>query len=746
LTSTKWQPPRPSVFTPFLRRFTDEKARDVAETRALYKDVTARHRASKWSREDIIEDFAEVLFADIQVPVPEVLGVPVFELLVELLKLEKPIFSTPPNDPDLGALSLKGLVDLRRFLRAQEHFLDHEDATIDTLAGELLGILDGVMGELPTLDSPSPFTIPLICVLPNPQLIVEKIGGTLLHEKALDLGLFAEINEQRELNLCEAYGIVPGAEIRKVLKPISEMDWSPQEAVKAVMKRTPFHDFLMTPVPLKFDHETRYSHVHVVGGSGAGKTQLLQSLILNDLQSEQPPALIIVDSQSDLISKISRLDVFHPDHGELRGKLTIITPRDIDYPPAINIFDINKGRIGSYGAAMREQVVAGVIQTFDYLFAGLLGADLTAKQSVFFRFVARLMLVLPETMGRNATILDMMNLMDDIGPYRDAIRTLPSIQRNFFERDFNNSGFRQTKEQIRYRLQAILENPTLERLFTSTRTKIDLFAEINNGGIILIDTAKDFLKDGSAHFGRIFISLVLQAALERAAIPEHKRRPAFLVVDEAADYFDDNIDDLLTQVRKYKMGCLFAHQFMDQCSSTLRASLAANTSTKLCSALSMSDARSFAADMRTTPDQILSQKKLHFSCYVRNVTPEAVSIPVQAGRMERQPRMSDDAYDDLRAANFYKVSTALDPVEEPDGNDDAKPGQGDPVEDYPAPRARAPTPASKRTPHQAAPRASKPIKPKAGPDTPGPVKSKAEPKAPKPATPLSDPNDPATEW
>ena len=61
-------------------------------------------------------------------------------------------------------------------------------------------------------------------------------------------------------------------------------------------------------------------------------------------------------------------------------------------------------------------MVAGVIETFDYLFSGLIGADLTAKQSVFFRFVARLLIALPETLGRNATILDMIALMDDPGP------------------------------------------------------------------------------------------------------------------------------------------------------------------------------------------------------------------------------------------------------------------------------------------------------------------------------------------
>ena len=266
---------------------------------------------------------------------------------------------------------------------------------------------------------------------------------------------------------------------------------------------------------------------------------------------------------------------------------------------------MNRERLGEYDEATKEQVTAGVIQTFDYLFNGLLGADLTAKQGVFFRFVARLMLALPETMGRNATILDLIDLMDDAAPYQKAIESLPPIQRNFFERDFKSKTFAQTKEQIRYRLNAILENPTLARLFTSPRTKIDLFTALNNNAIILVDTAKDFLKGSSAHFGRIFISLVLQAVLERAALPEHERKPAFLIVDEAASYFDSNMDDLLTEARKYKLGCVFAHQFLDQCTHSLKSSLAANTSIKMASGVSMTDARQLAPDLRTTADFIL---------------------------------------------------------------------------------------------------------------------------------------------
>ncbi len=92
--------------------------------------------------------------------------------------------------------------------------------------------------------------------------------------------------------------------------------------------------------------------MHVVGGSGAGKTTLLQNLILHDLHSEDRPALIIIDSQGDLINKISRLALFDPDDGPLAGRLVLISPKDIKHPPAVNIFDVNRERLGSYGRAM----------------------------------------------------------------------------------------------------------------------------------------------------------------------------------------------------------------------------------------------------------------------------------------------------------------------------------------------------------------------------------------------------------
>lgn len=649
-------PFKPSVFTPFLRRFTDERARDLDDLRSLYAQVRSLHRASPYSNDRAIYQVGADLYTECADLFPGEVLRNIAALMQEVTRLERTIFEFPEIDWDVAHLTLKEQIDLNRFLTAKQYFHTHEERLIAEFKDGLKRLVVALTLGIPDTLGPSPFSVPIMNVLEEPRLLIDRLYNVVCEDKFVNTGLFADLRERLYANLCHASNVVPHSDHKRPLKHAVDRDESLSELVDTYLAGTPFVPYLNYPIPLKLTHEDRFSHMHVVGGSGAGKTQLLQNLILHDLQSDDPPALVIVDSQTDLINKLSHLALFDPDTGPLADRLLLITPRDIQYPPAVNIFDVNRERLGGYDEATKEQVTAGVIQTFDYLFGGLLGADLTAKQGVFFRFVARLMLALPDTLGRNATILDFINLMDDAAPYRAAIESLPPIQRNFFERDFSSKTFAQTKEQIRYRLNAILENPTLARLFTSPKTKIDLFDALNNGSIILVDTAKDFLKGSSSHFGRIFISLVLQAVLERAALPEHCRKPAFLIVDEAAAYFDSNIDDLLTEARKYKLGCVFAHQFLDQCTGALRSSLAANTSIKMASGVSMSDARVLAPDLRATPDFILSQPRLQFAAHIRNVTPQAVSIPVPVGALEAEPRLSQATYERLKMANRERVS------------------------------------------------------------------------------------------
>ena len=632
--------PKPSTYTPFLRRFTNEREREFTETRQLYEWVKHHQDRFQETKETIggrVYDRLKTL--------PEAVVLPLIYAMYDLLTAEQYMWELPP--PDLERMSAEEFVDYRNLLYKKQYFFLNQGRLLDLLHKTLMRVVYGLGAELPDLEDPSPFTIPFIYALPDPKSVVERVYATLFDQELADARMFRAVAFQFGRNLCEMTGQEVGKPLNRPLKHATDSTLPLDEIAKQYLRDTPFLEVFNTPVPLKLTRNDRMNHMHIVGGTGAGKTTLIENLILHDLASDDPPSLVVIDPHGDMLDRLLRADLGFED------RLIYINPRDIEHPPALNVFALNRERMTHYDEATREQVMASAIQTFDYLFEGL-GAEVTAKQSVFFRYVIRLMLSFPETMGRNATILDMMKLMQDPVPYGRAIQGLSGTAREFFLHDFSNKTFAQTKEQIRYRLQAILQTPTMERLLTAPETKIDLFGALNSGSIILVDTAKEFLKDGSATFGKFFISLVLQAVMERTVIPEHQRKDTFLIVDEAADYFSSDINDILNETRKYRCGLILAHHYLGEAAHGLQSSLATNTGAKFVSQVSAQDARAFASDMRTTADFILGQPKLQFAAHIRNVTPQAVSIPIAP----RQPLPQRPAsfYDAMIHRNRGRVS------------------------------------------------------------------------------------------
>ncbi|HEX5182043.1 MAG TPA: type IV secretion system DNA-binding domain-containing protein [Allosphingosinicella sp.] len=634
----------PSTYTPFLRRFGSERARELKEVRALYDRLVAYQRHLPETKQSIAARVVD-LYDYRPLAVREVLD----QALWELLEEERQIWELP--DPDFGRMNLREFVEYRNLLTAKSHFFANQEEMLELLEDGLVRVLCGPMSELPETEDPSPFTIPLANALPDTGLVVEKIFGTLADY--FDRGLFKGVTRTIYENGCQLSGRDPNdPNSRKPLIPASESKLKGSDVVRAYLRSTPFERIFAAPIPLKLTHEERYNHWHVLGGSGHGKSLLIEQLINFDVSHDDHPSIVLIDPHSDLVRKLMRSPLGAYD------KVILFDPRDTAFPIALNPLAVNRERLGKYDEGTREQVTAGVIQTFGYLWNGLTNLTLTGKQDVFFRYVTRLLLTLPEVRGENATILDMLRLMTDAKAYEDVIEALPPIPKDFFRTDFSQKTFDGTKEQVRYRIQAIIENPTMARLFTAAETKVDFFTELNAGSIILVDTAKDFLKEGSAIFGKLMISLILQAVLERAAIPERQRKPTFLMVDEAGSFFSQNIDDLLTEARKYKCGLLLAHQYLDQASGSLRASLAANTGIKFAGGLSAADASVMAREMRTDADFILSQPKRHFAGFIRGTTPQAVSIPIELP--QEQDRLSDDAFHLVMERNRARVSLGTD--------------------------------------------------------------------------------------
>jgi hypothetical protein len=235
----------------------------------------------------------------------------------------------------------------------------------------------------------------------------------------------------------------------------------------------------------------------------------------------------------------------------------------------------------------------------------MLGAELTQKQGVIFRYLARLMLAIP-----GGTIRTLMQLMEDGKPFKSYMDGLDGSARYFFQTEFFHPSFAATKKQILRRLWGVLSTPAFERMFAQDANKLDLFEAMNEGKIILVSTAKDLLKqEGSSIFGRFFIALLAQAAQERSILAPRERTPTFVYVDEAQEYFDESVETILNQARKYRMGLTLAHQALDQLSPRLKGVLASNTSMKCAGGVSARDARALSEELHTEPDFIESMRR-----------------------------------------------------------------------------------------------------------------------------------------
>ncbi|MEO1478541.1 MAG: ATP-binding protein, partial [Bacteroidota bacterium] len=473
---------------------------------------------------------------------------------------------------------------------------------------------------------------------------------------------FKGLREQLDLNLQRTHRT----------QPIFPRDYKGEDVVGTYLSGTPLAELFRLKTPFAIPEERRFEHLHMVAGSGHGKTQTLQYFIAQDLPAvaRGDRSVVVIDSQGDLIANILRARHLPPE------RIVLIDPEDIEWPVSLNLFAVGQERLGRYSELERERLTNSIIELYDFVLGSLLSAGMTAKQSVVFRYVTRLMFYIP-----GATIHTLRELMEPGGSaaYQEQIAQLDPTARRFFETEFDSREFASTKTQVLRRLYGVLENRTFERMFAKPTTRFDMFEELGAGKLILINTAKSLLKEqGTEIFGRFFIALIAQAAQERATLPASERLPAFVYIDEAQDYFDQNIGVILSQARKYRVGMTMAHQYLGQLSSGLQEAFEANTAIKLAGGVSARDARALAGQLSADPDLIQRQPKGTFATSIRGLTERAVPLSFPFYVLERLPRATRAETDAIRQhsrehyAEPWRNTPAHSDTDAPEPADDAQ--------------------------------------------------------------------------
>jgi len=316
----------------------------------------------------------------------------------------------------------------------------------------------------------------------------------------------------------------------------------------------------------------RLQHIYVIGKSGTGKSTLLENMAISDI--ERGNGLCIIDPHGDIAEDILK---YIPE-GRMQD-LIYFNATDQDKPIAFNPL---KGIHPKY----RHLVASGLVSTFKKIWSESWGA----RMEYILRFTLLTLLCVPD-----ATLLDIQPLLTDKEMREKALSYVGDEHiLSFWYNEFN-------KYSPTLRAEAI--SPILNKtgLFTTSTPLRNIVGQKTNsfrlqqvldtGKILIVNLSKGQIgEDPSSLLGAMLVNGIQLAALHRASMPEEKRKPFYLYIDECHSFVTLSFTTILSEARKYGLSLFLSHQYIEQMDERIRAAIFGNVGTLISFRVGAADA------------------------------------------------------------------------------------------------------------------------------------------------------------
>lgn len=522
-------------------------------------------------------------------------------------------------EPPRSLFDLHGHYAYRRTLKDSSFATPEAEALlVQMVASALLTIAP----KFPKLTSEPLFTT----TLEEPIKAVLKFMESFQHPRAVQLRLLERLRSDFLKNIVEV-------EARE--KSLTE-----DEQLQLALKDTPFLELFRSRLPyeLQISMALWYAHTHICAPTGAFKTQLTQTLILHLALLFGDPSFMVIDSQGPI------LDLLESKFGtQLKGSVLKIHP--YSHPVGINPFDIDF-------SGMTEQERGSRITEVADLFVGLFAtgsSELSDKMRTLFDQMVRLFLIgIPAVQKRTATMRDVDEFMDCPHPWEKYKRELEHLddRRRIFFSKHNYGAYAETRTQVHQRLFSVLRDPAIEKMLCAERNELDIGRYLDAPGLILVNTDSNALKQENSRFlGRLFVLLAQQALMRRIPEPTGDPHPAFVVADEAHEYFKAHevIEQIIDQGRKRHFGMILVHHRFSQAPAGLQGALE-QVGVHFASEVAPADLARLSLIMRTYPAFLVEQRTedvgkdelpswIDYALYYRGLR-TAISIRLKHGNLE----------------------------------------------------------------------------------------------------------------
>ncbi len=332
---------------------------------------------------------------------------------------------------------------------------------------------------------------------------------------------------------------------------------------------TNFHN-----VRRKFGIKTddRRRHMYLIGKTGMGKSTALENMVMADINAGN--GLVVIDPLGDLVEKV--ID-FIPSHRV--NDIIYFNPADFDHPVAFNVLE-------AIDPNHHHLVASGLIAVFKKIWVDSWGPRL--------EYVLRnCILSLLEYPG--STLLGVTRLLVD-KRYRAKIvaRVSDPIVKAFWVDEFaaySNQFRTEAISPIQNKVGQFLSSSVIRNIVGQPKSSFDLRWLMDEGKILLMNLSKGRIgEDNSSLLGAMMITKLQLAAMSRIDIPESQRRDFYMYVDEFQNFATESFATILSEARKYHLNLIIAHQYIEQLSETVQASVFGNVGTIACFRIGAADA------------------------------------------------------------------------------------------------------------------------------------------------------------
>ncbi|QUB37779.1 TraM recognition domain-containing protein [TM7 phylum sp. oral taxon 349] len=329
-----------------------------------------------------------------------------------------------------------------------------------------------------------------------------------------------------------------------------------------------------TVTPIGLTEAERERHQYVIGGTGSGKTTMLQYQIVQDICSGKGVA--VIDPHGDMAETI--LQHVPP---ERLGDVIYFNPDDLDYPIGLNLLELTPGLDGSELMREKDLITESVVSIFRKIFSD----EDSGGHRIEYILRNTIQTALTQ---ENPTLFTVFDLLNDPKYRRSVVKNLDDTNLiNFWKNEFGKAGDMQKVKMsagITAKIGRFLFSASARQILEQPKSTIDFDDIINSGKVLICKLSKGLLgEDTSELFGITVLAKLQLASLRRARLKQAERRTFYLYVDEFQNFATTSFVQMLSESRKYRVFMIMAEQSTSQQSDQQTVNIIlANVGTIIC--------------------------------------------------------------------------------------------------------------------------------------------------------------------